>query len=475
LLTWRHRRELGKGAVTTDQTTAPSGFLPLTALGVPIFRRNRGGHAVFYAPGFLAVSEASLADAFESRLGAGKASQDPVAAALRDHAERADASRSAAPTAPFEPVCLTLYLGNQCNLRCSYCYAEPSRATALRLDWPTIRPAGERVLTNCERRNVPLTLAVHGGGEPTLFPGLIDRVLDELEQAAASRGVPLVRYVATNGVLSAVRARWLARRFDIVGLSCDGPEPYQTAQRPTWAGGPSTRFVERTAKAVKAAGKPLHVRVTITSATRHHQPEIARYLCEQLRPDEIHLEPLYLGGRAGSSASLRPEHAPAFLDGFLEARRVAAGYGVSLLTSGSRVAELHGPYCNVFRDVLQLVPGGVATACFKVADAAAADARTMTIGRQEDGSGLQLDLQRIAALRQGLSRWPERCRSCFNRFHCTLGCPDSCPVDERAGPSEFRCQVQMALALSALDEIAEPAWEQARREHRAVGAEVSAP
>ena len=458
------------------QITGSSGFTPLPALSVPIFRRDRTDYAIFYAPGFVAVSDASRADDFESILGTTKAQQDSVAAALRHHAESAEASRSVASTAPFEPVCLTLYLSNQCNLRCTYCYASPSREAALRLDWPAIRSAGERVLANCEQRGVPLTLVLHGGGEPTLFPDLIDRVLDGLEQMAVSRGVSLVRYVATNGVLSTARARWLARRFDTVGISCDGPERFQTAQRSTWAGGPSTPFVERTAKVVRAEGTPLQVRVTVTSRTLHHQAEIARYLCERIRPDEIRLEPLYLGGRAGSSASLRPEHAGVFLDGFREARRVAATFGVPLLTSGSRVSEIHGSYCNLFRDVLQIVPGAVATACFKVADATASDARTMTIGRCEDnGSGLSLDRRRITALRRGLSRWPRRCRDCFNRFHCTLGCPDSCPVEPEAGSSDFRCQVQMALALQALDELAEAAWKQARQEHRVVGREVAAP
>jgi sulfatase maturation enzyme AslB (radical SAM superfamily) len=462
--------------VATGQITGSSGFTPVSALSVPIFRRDRSDYAVFYAPGFVAVSDSSRADDFQSTLDATRARQDPVAAALCHHAERAEASRSAASTTPFEPVCLTLYLGNQCNLRCTYCYASPSRGAALRLDWLTIQSAGERVLANCAKHGVPLTLVLHGGGEPTLFPDLIDRLLDGLEQAAGSQDVPLVRYVATNGVLSIARARWLARRFDTVGLSCDGPERFQSAQRPTWAGKSSTPFVERTAEVVRAEGTALHVRVTVTSRTLHDQAEIARYLCERIQPDEIHLEPLYLGGRAGLEASLRPEHALAFLDGFFEARRIAANFGVPLLTSGSRISEIHWSYCNVFRDVLQLVPGGVATACFKATDAAASDARTMTIGHcEENGSGLSFDRRRITTLRHGLSRWPERCRDCFNRFHCTLGCPDSCPVEPQVDPPEFRCQVQMALALRALDEIAEASWKEARREHRFVGREVVAP
>jgi sulfatase maturation enzyme AslB (radical SAM superfamily) len=450
-------------------------FIPVPRLGIPVFRRDRGDHVVFYAPGYVAVAAASRAAELESSL-ASAGGRDPTAASLVEHAERAEASHRVAATAPYEPVCLMLYLGNRCNLRCSYCYASPTRGAAPRLDRRVVQAAAERVLASCERRGLPLTVVFHGGGEPTLFPGLIERLLDALEQTARARGVPVFRYLATNGVLPAARARRLVSRFDTVGLSCDGPQPLQTAQRPTWSGRPSTPFVERTADIVRAEGARLHVRVTVTRQTLRRQPAIARYLCERIRPAEIVLEPVYSGGRTARGDSLRAGDAAAFVDGFLAARDVAAGFGVRVLTSGSRASEIHGPYCNLLRDVLQLVPGGAVTACFKATDATASAARGMTIGHCDgNGSRLSLDRDRTATLQRSLAEWPGRCRNCFNRFHCTLGCPDSCPAETKADPSEFRCRMQMALTLQALDEAAAAAWAQGKRGRGVAGHEVLAP
>ena len=454
------------------ETTA-SGFTQVRTTDLPVFRRDHPKYSAFYAPGFLVVVGTSCAGRLEWALGnAPVPDLDPMSAALIRHARHALDVRATTKTSSFEPVCLTLYLGNRCNLCCTYCYASSSRNGDAPLDWPAIRPAAQQVLANCERRGAPMTVVFHGGGEPTLYPDLISRVLDELELMAGRRGVRIFRYLATNGVLPAARARSLARRFDTIGISCDGPERWQSMQRPTWAGRPSTPFVERTAAAVRNEGTPLHVRVTITSQTLHHQAEITRYVCERLTPDEIHVEPLYVGGRARPETALQPGQALAFVDGFLEARQVAATFGMALRTSGSRIGELHGPYCNVFKDVLQLVPGGVATACFKTSDARESDARGMTIGRAH-GDILALESRRITSLRRLLDAWPDPCSTCFNRFHCARGCPDSCPLEPQAGLSHFRCQVQLMLTQRALDDLAEVMWNGRNSRQDIVGQEVS--
>jgi uncharacterized protein len=457
--------------------TAAGGFTQLPAASLPVFRHDHAQYSAFYAPGFLVVVDAAGIGKFETDLikaaaEAGAPGAHPVSATLVRHARQALDANAAATISPFEPVCLTLYLGNRCNLRCTYCYASSIRSPDTPLAWPAIWPAAKLVLANCERRGEPMTVVFHGGGEPTLHPGLISRVLDELEPMAASSGVPIFRYLATNGVLPPARARGLARRFDAIGISCDGPERWQTMQRPTWSGDPSTPFVERSAAIVRGAGTPLHIRVTVTSKTLRHQAAITRYVCERLAPDEVHVEPLYVGGRAQPETALQPGQAAAFVEGLLEARQVAAGFGVPLRTSGSRIGELHGPYCNLFKDVLQLVPGGVATACFKTSDARESQALGATIGRL-DGDALTLDSGRIASLRRLLGDRPDSCGTCFNRFHCARGCPDSCPLEPAARLSPFRCEVQRLLAQHALDDLADAMWQGRNPRDDVVGQEVS--
>lgn len=444
-----------------------------------IYRGFRRGYVVFYAPGYVVVAGSRRADAVAQALAHPYRQRDPIAAALLVHADAARAGRAELLRRPFQPVCLTVYPGSRCNLRCSYCYCANAAGRARTLDRSSVLAAVELVADTCAQRRHPLTVAFHGGGEPTLYPELINDTLTHVAKAASCRNLALHRYLATNGVMPTERARWVARTFDSVGLSCDGPEELQSRQRPTRAGQGTTARVERTADMLRAEGVPLSVRVTVTRRSLQQQPDIITYLCERLQPEAIWLEPVYAGGRA------TPRHVPdtadatAFVDAFLAARKVARGFGVPLRTSGTRPWELHGPYCNVLRDVLQLVTGGAAATCFLTADAEpalhpAARRAVPSIGQAPpDGDRFTLDHDAIDQARRTLARWPDGCARCFNRFHCAAGCPDRCPASPAAGPAGFRCHVAQELARRLIDEVAADAWRQAGDTDAVVGATVA--
>jgi len=61
------------------------------------------------------------------------------------------------------------------------------------------------------------------------------------------------------------------------------------------------------------------------------------YLCRQLAPTAIHLEPVYVGGRAGEIAAFEPDDALNFVAHFLQARHTAAQAKIPLLYAGSRL------------------------------------------------------------------------------------------------------------------------------------------
>jgi len=422
---------------------------------LPIYRQDQTGRSLFYTPGWFAVVPALMIDDFQAALQSPGQAKLPQATRLIERACEAQRTWNEMKTRTFTPLCLTLYLNNACNLNCSYCFSRTYRTNGTHLSLDMIRSAAEIVAQNCCAQQRSMTVVFHGGGEPTLNYDLLLQSLDMIEQIASDYKLGLFKYIATNGIMSRSRAVNLAQRFDLIGLSCDGPEDIQNRQRPLQRSNEytSTWLVERTAQAVLDSGKPLHVRVTITPDTINRQSEIADYICGQLKPQEIHVEPVYAGGAIERGSQFKHEQAEAYLNAFLEARQTAHAYGIPWISSGIRLQEIHSAYCHIWRNVFNLTPEGVATACFKLSEAGAVLERGVAIGgwNEEDGC-FELASEQIQSLSQALNKEPEHCISCFNRCHCARQCPDDCLLEPDAQVDGFRCQTQALLADSLIQE-----------------------
>jgi sulfatase maturation enzyme AslB (radical SAM superfamily) len=409
---------------------------------LPIFRLDGHSCHLYYAPGYLVTVDSAQSAAFAADLETG-GSGNLLALELTRRAEAAVQKRAAQFQQVYSPVCLTLYLNNTCALACEYCYSAPAAPGGhnQNLAPENIRAAAEIVAQQCADCDSLMTVVFHGGGEPMLSQPAVQAALEIVDQVAAHYSLQTFKYIATNGVMPVSKAAWMAEHFDLVGLSCDGPAEIQARQRPLRDGRSSLEFVERTVQVLRERHKPFRVRTTLTPRSYLRQVEIAEYLCATLRPGEIEVEPVYWGGRASQMAGFVPEQAEAFVDQFFKARQAASRYGIPWVFSGSRPGEIHGPYCNVFRDVLNLIPGGQATACFKCVEAGQLQQLGLSIGQREAASGaFVFDDERIQTLRQKLSVEPEPCQVCINHFHCVRGCPDQCPL-ATAPPADFRCRL----------------------------------
>lgn len=426
-------------------------FVPVAPDGLPIYRDNTPCYVLFYTPGYLCVVPPEEADGFQQSLNApGGAGQSLVR-----HAHEVIQAAGSLHTQYFEPECLTLYMNNTCNLNCTYCFTDTPSRTQMHLSLDEIGAAARVVAENCRAKGLPLTTVLHGGGEPLLDQCQVDETLHLLDHLAGEFGLVQFRYVATNGVMPVAKAEWMARHFDLVGLSCDGPPDIQNRQRPSRRNNaPTSHTIEQTAAVLRQAGRAFHARATITPEAVTRQEEIIDYIGRVLRPHAVHFEPVYTGGRADAETTFAADTAETFVTHFLQAQALARRYNLLLTTSGSRLSTLHGPYCNVFRQVLNIVPGGVATACFKVTDAQAVRKQQVEMGHYDhDANVYQIDHPRIAQLQAALSVYPEHCRDCFNRFHCVKSCPDSCPTPSTQ--AAMRCAIQKKLAYTELHRHAE--------------------
>ncbi|MDO8847303.1 MAG: radical SAM protein [Coriobacteriia bacterium] len=351
----------------------------------------------------------------------------------------------------FQPECLTLFLNNRCNLACRYCHSGASAVQEPVLSNEAVADAARIVAASCNERGLPMTLVLHGGGEPLLDSDDAARVLGIVRVQTESAGVPLTTYVATNGVLAEATMRWAAAEFDLLGLSCDGPPDVQDAQRPRRGGGATSTDVERSASILRECGARFHVRATVTAATLRRQQEVIDYAIDVLGPTEIRLEPVY--ENASGMSGLLAEDAPAFVEGFLDARRYGTERGTVVTTSMLRPDEPHGPYCNVLRHVVNLAPGDFATGCFVESRAQDAHERGVRVGGIGPSGRFVLDAERIRALSETCGLVPDECTGCPIAHSCSRGCPDVCALDTGAARhlrDTFRCRAQRLLAMEVV-------------------------
>lgn len=441
---------------------------------LPIFRFGDETRMVFYTPGALCAASPADATAIEAALGGADVTPEcaGIAAALAERAQTTVDGWRALGERPFEPECLTVYLSNRCNLGCRYCYSAPvewsppgganllvSRTDTTR--FPTIstdvvRAAAHLVASHCARKARPLSLVIHGGGEPTLHWDLLENVRRVVGDAAAAQGLSVWAYVATNGTVAPDHVRWLADNFSLIGLSCDGPPDMQNRNRSTASGGPTAAFVERTAAVLRAEGVDFHVRATVTRDTVRRQSEIVTYCVNRLGARVVRFEPAY-EGRRSSTEAFGPADAETFVEHFVEAWSVARSLRCDLKVSGIRPEELHGPYCNPLRDVLQLTPDGTASACF-LSTGDATDSSQLRVGQLDATTGeFTIDMQHAMALRRRAVRMPSRCRPCVNAYHCARDCPDVCLLEDggdASPPEGFRCRVHQLLAPYLIEDMA---------------------
>jgi uncharacterized protein len=381
-----------------------------------------------------------------------------AAAALEQAALRALDQYDTISKASFSPECLTVLISGNCPMACRYCYTGSKKASGVILDDDCFERAARWVVKNCRRKGKDFILVIHGGGEPTVHMDKVKRFLSLAQAMAREHEVGFFSYIATSGLLSEKDAVWLGRRFSGIGLSCDGPPQYQDSQRPRAGGAATSAWVERTARTISREGGQLSMRVTVTPASLDGLELIVRYGREKLGIADIRLEPVYRQPRAGFS----PSDAERFVAAFINAQKLARSQGGRLALSGVRPREIHGPYCQIFRDVLQLNPDGTLSSCFLAMDAG--DPRIIGHARNEDGS-LSLKQDVIHSLAERLAVAPRRCRDCVNRLHCARDCPDRCPLDDWGDKSHrakdtkvegFRCRVQRLLAEHWIIENAVP-------------------
>jgi uncharacterized protein len=326
----------------------------------------------------------------------------------------------------FEPECLTIGLGNACNLDCTYCYAKvrPAHETPplhLPAFLAAVQAGAELVGRTCARKRQRMFFGFQGAGEPFLDFDLLARV-DEAVRAVATRHVlPVFSYITSNGTMGEAPYRWAAERFDRICLSIDGPPRLHDLARRFRDGEPTSALVGEAVTLLKALGKPPACRVTVTRNNVDGMAEMAGFLFIDLGLTDVQFEPVY------SHPDLHPDPKK-FVQGLHAARAIARSRAGAVVYSGYRPGEKHGPYCQTSRRVLFVTRNGTASAClFQESEESAS---RFAIGTHSRKTGaFAIAQSRIDAIEAAVARLPDACQACAIQDHCVRGCPDLCPLD----------------------------------------------
>jgi len=356
---------------------------------------------------------------------------------------------------PSRPTTLTLFMTTACNLRCSYCYASAGDTPGEFMPLDTAKRGIDFVVGNAASLKEPVTLAYHGGGEPTANWDVLVQSWQYAARETGARNLGLQALTATNGAISEKKARWIAEHLDGASVSFDGLPHIQDLHRPTASGRGSSWPLEKTLELFDKHDFDYQLRLTVTQELLPFLPHSIEYICDNFRTKNIQVEPIYQEGRGTDMARIDPDE---FVELFLQAEAIGKARDRRVYFSAARVGMVTRHFCGVTRDSFALTPTGDVSACYEAFSENSELAPAFFYGRMDEEGQVELDAMRLAALRKRTVEHRPYCQGCFAKWSCAGDCHVKHLEYERTGYIEEppRCRITRQLTLQhVLDRIAD--------------------
>ena len=154
---------------------------------------------------------------------------------------------------------LTLFLTQQCNLSCSYCYAQTDTLPHHKMNWSLAKQAVDFFSEQYQGQR--FKIGFHGGGEQTLEIKLIKQIVAYCH----TLGYPTYSFaLTTNGVMNPSVLEYLIENQFALTISIDGPPILQDVQRPFKQGKSSSFYVEATIQRLVERGIQPFISITVS-------------------------------------------------------------------------------------------------------------------------------------------------------------------------------------------------------------------
>ena len=356
----------------------------------------------------------------------------------------------------YTPTMVTLFPTNQCNLRCTYCYASAGEWKSLTMDWQTAVNAVELVIHNLiEKGAKHFSMGFHGGGEPLLPWEFVKRIVMYVEERCAEEGMDPFIYAATNGVLSEKQLEWIIKHLRNLNISFDGLPHVQDYQRPLPNGKGSFEFVDRTMKFLDEHDFQYGMRGTVTDYNLELMEETIDFVGHNYKVKSVHLEPLFYCGRCKTSGTMKPD-IEKFAENFMRCESRCVPFGIQLTYSGCHLEFLRNSFCGVSSDNFSVTPDGHITSCFEVTDKSDPKSEVFFIGKVLKDGNIELNEEKRKYLHSLTVDHLDYCQDCFAKWHCAGECAAKIEHGHYRGDrGNERCQLNRQLIRNRLIGIIE--------------------
>jgi uncharacterized protein len=356
----------------------------------------------------------------------------------------------------YTPTLVTLFTGNQCNLRCIYCYASAGECKPMKMSTTIAFAAIEKVIENLKSRGMKnLSLGFHGGGEPFYEWKLVREIVSYTEERCEENGIEHFIYSATNGVLSEKQLEWIIKHFKNLNISFDGLPQVQDYHRPLTNGKGSFEFLDRTFRFLDDHNFPYGIRGTISDYNIGLMEDTIDFIGQNYKCKSLHLEPLFYCGRCKTTGTMCPD-IEKFEENFIKCQAKAAEYGINLVYSGCHIEFLRNSFCGVSSDNFSVTPDGYITACYEVTEITDPRSDKFFIGRINEDGSIYVNEEKRKFLHLLTVDKLDYCKDCFAKWHCAGECAAKLEPENYTGVrGNERCLLNRKLIYNNLVGIIE--------------------
>lgn len=314
--------------------------------------------------------------------------------------------------AHVEKNCITIFMTQNCNLNCKYCYCgeKPKDNTEINMDFVKIG------IKDFFEANGQIHLRFFGNGEPTLEFEKMCEITNYCRDLSSHVTIEL----QTNGYFDNRIRDWVADNVDIIWISYDGLTDVNDYYRSTVKNTGVSDVVEKNIRFLAKRIDKLGIRTTIGQRNLYKQKEIIDKM-ENLYVKYIYSDLLFepLGEDKLKEEIIDPTiYAKEYLAAFGYAETKHIFYG-SFFTINFDKDVVYS--CRACIPAPHLTPYGYVSACDMACSEEGCDELIYGI-YDEKNRIIIYDENRIKNIRNRTVDNIDECKDCEMKYHCAGGC-----------------------------------------------------